>query len=373
MTRKIVIKYGELWLKSNQIRIIFAKKLMRNIKSMLRMNDIDFELIRERDRMVITTEEIEKAVSVLKNVFGIVNITIVEEVFNDFEDIKEKILELAKDIPEDATFAIRATRKNKKYPHNSIEIEKMLADHIDRKVDLKNPDKKIFLTIRHQTADIYTEKIPGQGGLPVSASGRMLCLLSTGIDSPVAAWMLMKRGVIIDFITFYDEEKGKTQKKLMEEIKKYSPRDMRLYRVKYGPIQSKIKRWARKYTCVFCKRFMYKIASVVAKENGYEALITGENLSQVASQTISNLTTQQKELDIPVLRPLLAFDKTDIMDLAEKIGTFSISEKGKGKCPYVPDSPATKSDESDIFHIEKHLDVKDIVKEAAESAEMEIV
>ena len=373
MTKKIIIKYGELWLKSPHIRNEFAKKLRRNVKSMLTMGNIEFEILRERDRILITTEQIDEALGILKRTFGVSQLVVSEEVDNDFDDIKAKALELAKGIGKDETFAIRAKRKNKKYPMDSIEIEKGIADGIDRKVDLGNPDKVIYVTVRGQTADIYTDKMKGEGGLPIGVSGRMLCLISTGIDSPVAAWMMMKRGVIVDFITFYDDKPKATVRKLLEQLKTYSPREMRLYQIKYGEIQKELQRWAKKYSCVFCKRFMYKIAQEIAKENKYNAIVTGENLSQVASQTIQNLTTQQKELEIPVIRPLIGLDKTDIMAIAERIGTFVISEKGRAKCPYVPESPATKSDDDDIFHVEKMMDVPNIIKSAAENAEMEMV
>ncbi|MBN2102047.1 MAG: tRNA 4-thiouridine(8) synthase ThiI [Candidatus Aenigmarchaeota archaeon] len=373
MTKKIIVKYGELWLKSPHIRNEFAKKLRRNVKSMLTMANVEFEILRERDRILITTEKVDEAVEVLKRAFGVSQLIVSEEVDNDFEDIKAKALELAKNIGENETFAIRAKRKNKKYPMDSIEIEKGIAEDIDRKVDLTNPDKVIYVVVRGQTADIFTDKMKGEGGLPIGVSGRMLCLVSAGIDSPVAAWMMMKRGAIVDFITLYDEKPNPATRKLLEQLKTYSPREMRLYQVKYGEIQKELQRWAKKYTCVFCKRFMYKIAQEIAKENKYNALVTGENLSQVASQTIQNLTTQQRGLEIPVIRPLIGLEKTDIMAMAERIGTFGISEKGRAKCHYVPESPATKSDDDDIFHVEKMMDVAKIIKDAAERAEMEMV
>ncbi len=339
----IIIKYGELWLKSESVRRRFITKLSRNIKSMLKRNGMEFTLSPSRDMMVLAAGP--EAIRVLEHVFGISWFAKAKETEAKEKAIEKASLLLAEKIKPGETFAVRASRSDKSLPFTSRELERKIGAKIERKVDLSNPDFTIFIEVKKEKAYVYSEKIKGPGGMPYGVSGKVLSLISGGIDSPVAGWLMMKRGCSLDFIHFSTGKDGENKvKKLVEILGEYSPAEMNLHIVPFREILEGVMRHAeRRMTCVLCKRLMYRISERFAEKRGAKALVTGENLAQVASQTLDNLYTNSKSVSIPILRPLIGMDKEEIMSLAKRIGTYDVSIEHSKPCSFVPKKPSTAS------------------------------
>ncbi|MEM5871796.1 MAG: tRNA uracil 4-sulfurtransferase ThiI [Candidatus Aenigmatarchaeota archaeon] len=361
--KKIIIKYGELWLKSEPVKNRFLKILDENIRSQLKANEIkNFKLERKRDFLLLSCEEkeMEKAKNVLKNVFGISWFAEALSCENNKEEIEKIVLQLSKNIKPNETFAIKANRSDKSLGFTSKEIENEMGAKIQRKVNLSNPDITIYLELRKEGAFGFTEKIKGCGGLPYGVSGKVLSLISGGIDSPVASWMLMKRGCVVDFIHFYPtiftkEKNLEVVKKIIGKLREYSPRKLTLYIVNTSEIQKAIvSECERKFTCVLCRRMMYRVSEMLAKRIGAKSLVTGENLAQVASQTLDNLFVENEAIRIPVFRPLIGMDKEEVISLAKKIGTYELSVQ-VGCCSLAPQRPSTKANIEKILEEEKKI------------------
>ncbi len=348
MQEKIIMKYGELWLKSEYVRSRFIRRLAENLRRMLKANGINFRLEVARDMMILETEN-KKAVDTLGKVFGISWFAKARETKPDMKSIEKEVLSLARKIGNNESFAIRASRSEKSFDFTSKEIENEIGRKIKRRVDLTNPDFTIFVEVKKTKAYVYSEKVRGLGGMPVGVSGKVLSLLSGGIDSAVASWMLMKRGCSVDFVYFHPEvfTSEKNRERVLDILKKlreYSPEKLNLYIVPFGKIQEEIiKNCERRQTCVLCRRMMYRISEMLARELDCKAIATGENLAQVASQTLDNIFVENEVISIPVFRPLLGFDKEETMILAEKIGTYDISIQTHGCCTITPKKPATKA------------------------------
>jgi len=342
MREKIIIKYGELWLKSEPVRRRFIKQLAENIRRMLKSEKVKFRLEVLRDMLILETKS-KRAEEVLRRVFGISWFTRARETKSDFGSIEKEILEIGKEIKRNETFAIRASRSDKFLEFTSMQIEKEMGKKIKRKVDLSNPDFTIFVEVKKTKAYVYSGKIKGLGGMPVGVSGRVLSLISGGIDSPVAGWMLMKRGCSVDFVHFYYDKKGIGKvRKLVGKLREYSPVDLSLYAIPFREVLERISdNCERRLTCVLCKRFMYKSSEMLAQRLGAKALVTGENLAQVASQTLDNIFANMDAVSIPILRPLIGMDKEENIYLAKSIGTYDLSVRDSGPCRFVPPKPAT--------------------------------
>ncbi len=362
--KKITIAFGELWLKSETVRRMFINRLANNIKLMLKEELEWFKLEKRRDFILIETEEIERAVDVLKRVFGISNFSVTEEIDTEIKNIEKTVLELSKSIKRDETFAVRVKRKWKDFPIKSKELESLLGSRIKRSVDLKNPDRTISVQIDEKKSYVWMSKTKGLGGLPFGVSGKGLFLMSGGIDSPVASWLMMKRGMAPDFIHFYNSSNGRQSKKtaieLVKRLREYSPRGLNLFIVPYTEIQKKIADKG-KFVCVFCKRIMYKISEMVAEKTGSKALITGESLGQVASQTVDNLLSENYGINMPLFRPLIGFDKSEIIEIAKRIGTYGISIKLSLHCNIAPKKPTAKAKLADILKEEESIRDIDIL------------
>ncbi len=355
----IVIHYHELALKGKN-RDWFEKKLAENIKTALPKTAVK----RQYGRILVKNCDILD-IEKLRNIFGISSFSSALSAELDIEKIKQAALKLLKD-KKFNSFRVTAKRSNKNFPLSSMDINRevgsAIAETLDKKVKLNDHDMECFIEITEKEALLYTEKIKGQGGLPLGTGGKGVCLLSGGIDSPVAAYRMMKRGMRVVFVHFHSYPyTSKASIEKVEELKtcleKFQPRS-KFINIPFAPIQKEIvARVPDRYRVIFYRRFMLRMAENIAKKEKAQCLITGESLGQVASQTIENLSVIGQAARIPVLRPLIAYDKEEIIELAKKIGTFEISIRPHDDCCtfLMPRQAETKARINDILKIEKGL------------------
>ena len=301
------------------------------------------------------------------------------EVESDYQAISEAAMKVVAQSKFE-TFAVRARRGEKEFPMTSEEVNRELGAKIvettGKKVKLKGSDLTVFIEILNKRSFVSGEKTPGPGGLPVGSAGRVACLLSGGIDSPVAAYRLMKRGCIPFFVHFHSSpftSRASVEKVLdLAEHLCVGQAAAKIALVGFGELQKKlIQKIPDEYRVLFYRRFMLRIATELAKEHKCEALVTGEALSQVASQTLSNLATIETVTDLPVLRPLVGMDKQEIVNEAEKIGTFKTAcEPHDDCCSFlVPRHPVTKTNLKQVERIEARLDVEGLLDMARSDIE----
>ncbi|RME02531.1 MAG: tRNA 4-thiouridine(8) synthase ThiI [Planctomycetota bacterium] len=280
-----------------------------------------------------------------------------------------------------SSFAVETKRSSKNYPRTSVQINSHIGAYIQQKsgwkVDLTRPDLRIFLEIVGENALFYTEKIPGIGGLPIGVSAPVLCLISGGIDSPVAAYLMMKRGCPVQFLHFHSFPF--TTKASVEKVEQIALQlcqhrlQSKLYSVPFGELQRTIvAQTPPPLRVILYRRFMMRIAEKLAQTANCKALLTGESIGQVASQTIENLTTIQNAVQIPILRPLVGLDKDEITRYAKKIGTYEISlEPHQDCCSYLmPAHPATRTTPEQLRKAENALDIEELVKRACQQVEI---
>lgn len=378
--RAVMVRIGELWLKSEPVKKQFMAALTRNIKSALDTRGIEYAIEEFRGRLLIfgPAEEIAEEVS---RIFGVVDVSICTTTENTPESLGKAAAELAKkNLKSGMRFAVRAKRQQVK-GFTSQQLAGIVADKIweavpDFIVDLENPEYEIFVEARDFGGVVYDSRIPGVGGLPLGTAGRAAVLISSGIDSPVAAWLMMKRGVTLTGI-FADAGKwaGPATKSLALDnariLSKWCPgRAFPLWVVPVEKFLSAVYEKAEThYTCLYCKRFMIRAADKIASVNRLDAIVTGENLGQVASQTLQNMKVITEVTKTPILRPLLTYDKEEAVALSRRIGTYHESP-GDTTCHAVPKKPATTSAEDRICAEESKLDLEGILDEAVCSAEL---
>jgi thiamine biosynthesis protein ThiI len=377
----IICHYAEIGLKGKN-RKFFEEKLIENLKKALK--DLDCREVRRISgrilvKLVDEAKE-DKIREALKNVFGIAYFSFALACEQEVKVIKKKAVELLGS-KKFKTFRIETKRSKKDFPLTSQEInEKVgaeIVEKLNKKVNLTNPDITCFIEIVENYAFLYLEKIKGQGGLPVGASGKIISLLSGGIDSPVASFYGMRRGVKIIFLHFYTQTQNSIDKteKIIRTLNKYQFIS-KLYSVPFLNIQKEIfQKTNPEYGCILCRRFMFRIAEVLAEKEKADALITGENIGQVASQTLANIRATEEATNLPVLRPLIGMDKKDIIDKAKEIGTFDISILAEEfYCHgFLAKHPETKANLKKVKEEEKKLDVEKLIKEAVEKAKVEII
>ncbi len=381
MGKVIIAKYGELWLKSEPVRRKFIRQLRENLKKKMKESGItDSEITRERDFLSVKTRKVKGACEALRKIFGIEWFAVAEEVESDAGEIEKHVIRASKVIGKGETFAVRVTRTDKSFPGTSMEMEKHLGGKIDGKVDLTEPNHTIFAEIKKGKSYVYTEKIRGLGGLPVGASGKVLCLMSGGLDSPVAAWMMMGRGCFPAFVYFSSYPLvPKTDRenviRVMKRLREYSPRSLKLAIVSLLRIHEAVSNSCEaKYKCVIGRRIMYRISEKLAEEMNAKALVTGDSLAQVASQTLDNIRSEDNALDMPVLKPLIGMDKHSIIRTAKDIGTYGISVKIKTSCPLHTSRPATRSDPKRLSAEEGRVgELDSLVEKAVREAETIII
>jgi len=352
----IVIRYGEIGLKGKN-RGYFVKRLRKNIRDCLKRNDLMGEVRSVGQRVYVQVEDVERAVEKLRDVFGIVSLSPAQEVEADIEAIRAEALQVAQRVglDEKRSFRVQSRRADKAFPLTSLEINRLVGAHVQAatgaRVDLSDEaDLTIGVEVRRDHALLFGQTVAGHGGLPLGTQGRAVALISGGIDSPVAAWMIMRRGCVVIPVHFRQSE---------VELAKFMDNCEVLSRYAYGwnvhPIvldhqevfggtYEKLRSvGAERWTCIFCKRALLQKACQIADQHGAKALVTGDSLGQVASQTLENLEVLSYGVEKPILRPLIGLDKTEITALARRIGTFEVSTREAQSCPYLPPDPLTKA------------------------------
>lgn len=386
MYNVLIVKYGEIGVKGKN-RYIFENKLIKNIKNMLKPIGT-FKVYKEYGRIYVDLEdyEYEEVIEEVKKVFGIVGVCPGVRAEKDYDKLKELALKMLEEKIEEGakSFKVESRRGEKTFRLTSQEMSLDIGGYLvsqvkDRiKVDVRNPEIKIKCELRESHIMVYSDTVPGYGGLPLGTNGKAMSLLSGGIDSPVATWMVAKRGMEIEAIHFhsYPFTSEKSQEKVRDLAKilsKYCGR-IKLHKVNIVEIQKAIGLNCREEeTTIISRRFMMRIAQRVAEKRFCDALVTGESIGQVASQTIQGLTCTNASVTLPVFRPLIAMDKSDIVSLAEKIGTFETSIIPEEDCCSVfsPKKPVTKPRLERIEKSETELDVEKLIQDAIDNIEVE--
>jgi thiamine biosynthesis protein ThiI len=378
MAKTIIVRYGELALKSERVRRSFERCLIDNIKLALR--GLDYKLARERGRIFINTNKVDAAVKRLTRVPGIVSVSPAVKVDATMDAIRSAaVKEAKKTLKSGKTFAIR-TRRVGKHTFSSqdvnIDVGSAVLNAIPgTRVDLSAPDQEISIEIRDRNAYVFTTTMAGVGGLPAGSQGNAVALLSGGIDSPVAAYLMMKRGCRVFPIFFdnrpYADERGyRRAVAVAKKLADFSP-GIELRALPFGRIlRAFVERAPRRLTCVLCKRTMLKIAGAIAKGVKAEAVITGESLGQVASQTLPNLRVIDEACELPVMRPLIGMDKVEIERIARRIGTFEISTRAVKGCSAVPQYPETKAELEEVLKAEENLNIPALIESALAGIKM---
>ncbi|MBQ2665875.1 tRNA uracil 4-sulfurtransferase ThiI [Methanobrevibacter sp.] len=351
----IIARYGEIGLKSPKIRSRFERKLVKNIKA-----TFECEVERNQGRIYIFPEDFDEGIEKLNRVFGVVSYSPATSTSSSYEDIDEVLARYTRDLigegvlDENTKFAIKCRRVGT-HDFTSQEMAAhcggVVRDVIPAPVDLSNPDLTIFVEIREDKAFFFHEKIRGPGGLPLGTQGKVVVLLSSGIDSPVAAYLMMKRGCEVIALhcnndPFSGPKVTENFNLLVDQLNIYaSGSPIRRRVMDYGEyLQAAKERAPEKMTCVLCKSGMYRIAEKLAQKLGADAIVDGSSVGQVASQTMSNILATRYGVDMPILSPLIGLDKEEITAIAKEIGTFEISKIDDGGCSAVPRYPETRAD-----------------------------
>lgn len=380
MKRIILIKYGELTTKKDN-RGFFIKTLRKNILN--KLTDYNIEIKDDYYRMFIYCEEsdIDKIISILKSIFGIHEIVIcISSTDTSTLNIKNISLDIMKN-KTFKTFKVETNRSDKSYPIKSMEINNIIGGHILKnincKVDVHNPDYLLNIEIRCEGVYIYENRIKGLGGYPVSTLGRGLLMLSGGIDSPVAGYLTIKRGVELYYLYFESRPHTSIEARnkvitLARKLEKYNSNG-KLLVVNFTKIQEAIyKNLDPDYLITIMRRMMYRIAEKVAKKNKCLAIVNGESIGQVASQTLSSILSVNDVTNFPILRPLCSFDKLDIIDIAKKIDTYETSILPYEDCctVFVPKHPVINPNLKHIYHEESLYDFSELLDEAVNNIEI---
>lgn len=386
-----LIKYGEIGIKGKN-RYMFEDALVRQIRFALRGVDGNFLVHKCHGRVYVDCEgeyDYEETVESLKRVFGIVGICpVVRVAVAEIGQLRKDVVSYMEQMYPDKnlTFKVEARRANKRYPMNSMEINCELGEAIldafpETKVDVHNPDVKLNVEIREEVY-IYSEIIPGPGGMPVGTNGSAMLLLSGGIDSPVAGYMIAKRGVEIEAVYFhappYTSERAKEKVvDLARLVSKYAG-PIKLHVVNFTDIQLYIyEKCPHEELTIIMRRYMMRIAEQFAVKDGCLGLITGESIGQVASQTMQSLAATNAVCTLPVYRPLIGFDKREIVEISEKIDTYEVSIQPFEDCCtiFVAKHPVTKPSVERMEKSEQNLAEKidELVKTAVDTAEIIMV
>jgi thiamine biosynthesis protein ThiI len=375
----VLIRYHEIALKKGN-RAYFTELLKRNILAAVK--DLGAKEIRSLPARLLLTfknqvpsETISQRISA---VFGVANFSIVERTAKDIEALRSAILAALDGLRFDS-FRVETQRGDKTFPLTSPEINRQLGGAVKEKsgarVDLTHPEFTVTVEVLPQDAFFGFDKIAGAGGLPVGASGRLVSLISGGFDSPVASYRMMQRGCRLIFVHFHGAPyQDKTSQEKVRDLVRTLTRHQfqsRLYIVPFGEIQRQIvASVARPLRVVLYRRMMLRIAEVIARNEKAKALVTGESLGQVASQTLDNMAVIQQAALLPILRPLVGMDKQEIIDQARRIGTFETSSIPDQDCCqlFVPKHPATKAQFREVEDAETSFDVKELVRLGLDNA-----
>jgi thiamine biosynthesis protein ThiI len=378
MKQGILIAFGEIFLKSRGVQRIFRRKLQNNLSFFLKKEKVDFKIFSQRERIFVETKDQNKARKIIKNVFG--TSWFAKGFFFERGTLREVSNFVTQNyqtwIKENESFAIRL-KKGSEIKESSKKIIEEIAKNIKRKVDLEKPKRKIFVEARKEGFYLYFKKEKGAGGLPVGTSGKVLALISGGIDSPVASYLMAKRGAENVWLHFHSfplvsQKSIEKVKKLAEIFLKFQPR-LKVYLFPFSKIQMEIRVKSKpKYRILLYRRAMMKIAENLAKRENCYAIVTGESLGQVSSQTLPNLQIIEKAVSLPILRPLIGMDKEEIINSAKKIGTYQISILPQEDCCtlFTPKHATAKGNLKEIEKIEKSLNLKEIIKQSQKEIEI---
>lgn len=380
-----IVRCGEVALKGMN-KPYFERVLVERIKKNLK--NIKDNRVSRKEGLIFVRVPLEsdtnEVIAEISKVFGVSSVSPALEVESDLDSIGSKAVEFMNSMIENEgvkTFKVEAKRADKNFPIKSPEIAAKIGAYVLKgcgtlKVDVHEPDCHLFVDLRVDKTYIYTKKINGLGGLPLGTNGKGMVLLSGGIDSPVAAWMMAKRGMVIDAVHFhsYPYTSPRAQQKveeLAEIISSYCGK-INMTVINLLPIQEEIvSNCPEDETTILVRRFMMRIAEKIALKQNDLMLITGENLGQVASQTAEALVVTDQSVELPVMRPLIGMDKVEIMDMARKIGTYEKSIEPYEDCctVFLPKHPVTKPKLEKILNSESKLDVDKLVEMAVDSAE----
>ena len=368
----VMARYGELFLKSEPVKHHFIGILLRNIKKALGAAGITCRYETPRGRILIYGNEPEQIAKIVSRIFGIVDVSVCHRTSAGLSELSRCALALASPhLSAGMSFAVRAKRQHKTgltSQELGTEIGSYTYDHIPGlRVDLDDPDYEIFVEVRDFGGLVYDNRIPGPGGLPWGTQGRVLVLLSSGIDSPVASWLVMKRGCEI---THLHLDAGRWAGADVTAAARDNHRKLSLWCAgntislviaDSEPLFDRMSslKIPPRYRCVICKRFMQNVAGRIMAREGALAVVTGENLGQVASQTLANLGVIADGVTVPVLRPLITYDKEETITIARRIGTFDATPGDLG-CRAVPKMPATAAVLDEIRECEQQMGIGEL-------------
>lgn len=381
----IIVRYGEVMLKGSNKRF-FEDKLVRHIRHALR--DLGRPTVyKKHSRIYVDVDHYDEKqlIERIKKVFGVTLISPAKRFPVELDKIKEVALEELKFQEQTRgirTFKVESKRVDKSFPLSSLELSREIGGYLlskqeQVKVDVHQPDVKVYVEVREE-AYVFSERVMGLGGLPLGTNGKAMLLLSGGIDSPVAGWMVAKRGVEIQAVHFhsYPFTSQRAKEKVLDLARLLSEYigSFKLFSVNLLPIQKEInEKCPEDEMTILSRRFMMKIAEQIAQEQSAQALVTGESIGQVASQTIESLNTTNAAVSMPVFRPLIAMDKVDIIEIARNIGTYDTSIQPFEDCctVFLPKRPVTKPRLDRILKSEARLDAETLIEEAISNMEVE--
>lgn len=377
-----MVRFGELFLKSEPVRRQFMKVLIGNIRNALSSHQLEYTLGENRSRILIRTPDPALVVPVVCRIFGVVDASPALLTGPGPEALIQAAVMLGREhLQPGMRFAIRA-RRDQVPGFTSQELGAMAGSAVidavpGVRVDLTSPEYEIFLEARRDGGIAYDIRIPGPGGLPYGTQGSLLALLSAGIDSPVAAWLMMKRGVKVRFVyvdtgTYAGSDCFSSVLRNLAALSTWTPGirlDLSIIRARPF-FDLLITGTEPRYRCVLCKRGMLRMAQEVARHGRADGLVTGDNLGQVATQTLQNLITISPATPLPVIRPLIGFDKEEIIALAKKIGSFSAGPADTS-CSLVPPRPATSAQEEGIVSLEEQIRAREMAETV--SADREVI
>ncbi len=377
MDKLAILKYSEIALKKKN-RFMFENILLQNIEK--RLKNYNYEIEKSYGRIYLTYED-DRVIDVIRNTFGLIGVSICTKVDLNIDLLKDEILSYLKGSNLGKTFKVVSKRTNKNFHMDSIEINKFIGFEVlkefpELSVDIKNPDFYIYIEVR-KNFYFYFNTLKALGGLPYGSSGKTLMLMSGGIDSPVAAYMMAKRGVKISAIHFHAEpftsvESKNKVKKLVKKLEYYTG-DIKLYGANIAEAQSIIKKNTEsRFFTVLQRRLMIRTANKLSKDIGAKSITTGENLSQVASQTMEAIHCTNIVSKIPIFRPLITYDKNDIINVSKQIDTFDISILPFEDCCtlFLPEKVTTRPRLEDILKQEENLDIDFIVNKVYSTIEL---
>ncbi|CAJ36801.1 tRNA uracil 4-sulfurtransferase ThiI [Methanocella arvoryzae] len=375
----VIVRYGEIAIKSDQIRRKYEDLLIKNLKAMMGQDQVAYDRIsKERGRIFVHTRD-PKAPESIARVFGVVSCSPAVSARPAIGDAAAVAAAFGRELIKDhQTFAIIPRHSGgKNQPFTSQDIGRTCGDAVfeavkDRhpKVDLKNPDHAIHVEIRDSGSYVFTEIVKGVGGMPLGSQGKMVAMVSGGIDSPVAAWLMMKRGceivpVFFHNAPYFDDTTMNRALDTLRELSKWCPgHGMTAYVMPHGPnLQAFQEKGNQKYTCVFCKHLMYKVARAIAEKEGAHGIVTGSSIGQVASQTSNNMLAEIYGVDFPINHPLIGMDKDEIVELSRRIGLFDLSTKKAMGCKAVPKHPSIHGHLEEVIRMEREqFDFKALVQ-----------